>query len=237
MSGTDRADTGGPMMAPSGFARAGTPGRAREWPRERDSDVIDDASDASLLARAAAGEAAAFDPLVGRWKNRLYRLALRFFRRPEDAEEIVQEVFLKVYRMAASYRSDAPFEHWLLRIATNTCVDRLRERRRRREDVLADITPDSGAWLDAALAGASQEARQAEAARVLASDLLDSLAPKDRMVLVLMDLEGLSAREVATAVGSTRAAVKVRALRARRSLRRLAEAIPPARVGPEGGRG
>ncbi|HYS77662.1 MAG TPA: sigma-70 family RNA polymerase sigma factor [Candidatus Dormibacteraeota bacterium] len=199
--------------------------------------MIDEACDASLLARAAAGEAAAFDPLVGRWKNRLYRLALRFFRRPEDAEEIVQEVFMKVYRMAASYRSDAPFEHWLLRIATNTCVDRLRERRRRREDVLADITPDSGVWLDAALAGASQEARQAEAARVLASDLLDSLAPKDRMVLVLMDLEGLSAREVATAVGSTRAAVKVRALRARRSLRRLAEAIPPARVGPEGGRG
>jgi len=154
-----------------------------------------------------------------------------------DAEEIVQEVFLKVYRMAATYRSDAPFEHWLLRIATNTCVDRLRERRRRREDVLADITPDAGAWLDAALAGASQEARQAEAARALASELLDSLPPKDRMVLVLMDLEGLSAREVAAATGSTRAAVKVRALRARRSLRRLAEAVPAAGEGNGGGRG
>lgn len=199
--------------------------------------MIDDASDASLLGRAAAGDAGGFDLLVGRWKNRLFRLALRFFRRPEDAEEIVQEVFLKVYRMAATYRSDAPFEHWLLRIASNTCVDRLRERRRRREDVLADITPDAGAWLDAALAGASQEARQAEAARALASELLDSLPPKDRMVLVLMDLEGLSAREVAAATGSTRAAVKVRALRARRSLRRLAEAVPTAREGTGGGRG
>ena len=124
-----------------------------------------------------------------------------------------------------------------MRIASNTCVDRLRERRRRREDVLADITPDAGAWLDAALAGASQEARQAEAARALASELLDSLPPKDRMVLVLMDLEGLSARDVAAATGSTRAAVKVRALRARRSLRRLAEAVPTAREGTGGGRG
>jgi len=163
-----RVETGGLMMRPSGFVRTEAPGTVPAV-RERDRDVNDDASDASLLARSAAGEAAAFDLLVGRWKNRLFRLALRFFRRPEDAEEIAQEVFLKVYRMAASYRSDAPFEHWLLRIATNTCVDRLRQRRRRREEVLSDITPDAGAWLDAALAGASQEARQAEAARAQAA--------------------------------------------------------------------
>lgn len=196
--------------------------------------MADDASDASLLARAAAGEAAAFDLLVGRWNNRVFRLALRFFRRPEDAEEIVQEVFLKVYRTTAGYRSEAPFEHWLLRIATRACVDRLRERRRRPESVLADVTPDAGSWLDAALTGAALEAQQAEAARTLAADLLATLPPKDRMVLVLLDLEGLSAREVAAATGSTRAAVKVRAFRARRALRRLATAVgrrPPGAGG------
>jgi len=223
------------MMGPSGLARTEAPGTVPAV-RERDRDVNDDASDASLLARSAAGEEAAFDLLVGRWKNRLFRLALRFFRRPEDAEEIAQEVFLKVYRMAASYRSDAPFEHWLLRIATNTCVDRLRQNRRRKEEILSDITPDAGAWLDAALAGASQEARQAEAARTLASELLDSLPPKDRIVLVLLDLEGLSAREVAAATGSTRAAVKVRALRARRALRRVADGLPRGGEGSRGGR-
>lgn len=187
--------------------------------------MADDASDASLLARVAAGEAAAFDVLVGRWNNRVFRLALRFFRRPEDAEEIAQEVFLKLYRAAAGYRSEAPFEHWLLRIATRACADRLRDRRRRPESVLADVTPDAGAWLDAALTGAALEAQQAEAARTLAADLLATLSPKDRMVLVLLELEGLSAREVAAATGSTRAAVKVRAFRARRALRRLATAI------------
>lgn len=187
--------------------------------------MADDASDASLLARAAAGEAAAFDLLVGRWNNRVFRLALRFFRRPEDAEEVVQEVFMKLYRTAAGYRSEAPFEHWLLRIATLACVDRLRDRRRRPESVLADVTSDAGSWLDAALTGAALEAQQTEAARMLATDLLATLSPKDRMVLVLLDLEGLSAREVAAATGSTRAAVKVRAFRARRALRRLATAI------------
>jgi len=185
----------------------------------------DDASDASLLARAAAGEAAAFDVLVRRWNNRVFRLALRFFRRPEDAEEIVQEVFLKLHRTAAAYRSEAPFEHWLLRIATHACVDRLRARRRRPESVLADVTADASAWLDAALTGAALEAQQAAVARTLAADLLATLPPRDRMVLVLLDLEGLSAREVPAATGSTRAAVKVRAMRARRALRRLAGAV------------
>lgn len=186
----------------------------------------DDASDASLLQEAAGGDPAAFDLLVGRWKNRVFRLALRFFRRPEDAEDVVQEVFLKVYRTAAKYRSGAPFEHWLLRIATNACVDRLRERRRRPEQVLSSFTPDAGAWLDRALGGAALEAHQSEAARSLAHGLLAALPPRDRMVLVLMDLEGLSARETAAATGSTRAAVKVRALRARRALRRLAGRVP-----------
>ena len=89
----------------------------------------DDESDASLMGRAARGDPAAFDDLVLRWKNRVFRLALRFFRRPEDAEDVTQEVFMKVYRTAATYRMDAPFEHWLLRIATNTCRDRMRSTR------------------------------------------------------------------------------------------------------------
>jgi RNA polymerase sigma-70 factor (ECF subfamily) len=184
--------------------------------------VDDNATDAVLVVGVAAGDAAAFDLLVERWKDRLLRLALRFFRRREDAEDIVQEVFLRVHRAAATYRSDAPFEHWLLRIATNLCRDRLRERRRRPEVALADLSDDAAGWLDAALRGESLQAARADAARALAAELLDSLPPKDRIVLVLLDLEGMSAADVAAATGSTRAAVKVRAMRARRALRRLA---------------
>lgn len=188
---------------------------------EREGD-----EEALLVARAAAGEAEAFDDLVRRFKNRVFRLARRFVRRYEDAEEIVQEVFLKVHRALPGYRSGAPFEHWILRVATNACRDALRRRRRRGEVAVSQIASDPGSWLDAALSGASLEAGRAEAARQLAADLLDLLPPKDRIVLVLMDLEGLSAAEVAAATGSTRAAVKVRAMRARRSLRRIAGRVP-----------
>ena len=189
----------------------------------------EDDSDASLMGRAAGGDPAAFDVLVRRWKNRVFRLALRFVRRPEDAEDMTQEVFMKVFRTAATYRMDAPFEHWLLRIATNTCVDRLRAARRRPEDVLSAITPDAATWLDRALGGRSLRALEIESARRTAGELLSTLSPKDRAVLVLLDLEGLSAQQVAAAIGSTRAAVKVRAMRARRALRRIALRAPRGR--------
>ncbi len=181
--------------------------------------------DADLAARAAAGDDDAFEALVVRFKDRLFQLAQRFFPAPEDAEDIAQEVFLKMHRSMATYRADAPFEHWLLRIATNTCRDRLRERRRRPAVALAELTGAPTDWLDRALGGAALTSSQADEARRVASALLDTLPAKDRIVLVLMDLEGMSAKETAAAIGSTRAAVKVRALRARRALRRLSGRI------------
>lgn len=192
----------------------------------RGSGLAEDDTDASLLSRAASGDARAFDRLVERWTPRVFRLALRFFRRPEDAEEVAQEVFLRLYRAAGTYRAGAPVENWLLRIATNACRDRLRRRQVRKETVVADIAEDAAGWLDQALSGTALEAAQAEAARGLAADLLDRLPPKDRIVLVLLDLEGYSSAEVAARTGSTRAAVKVRAMRARRALRRIAASVP-----------
>jgi len=202
----------------------------RDAPAGPGSTERDGVEEALLVARAAAGDAPAFDDLVRRFKDRVFRLARRFVRSHEDAEEVVQEVFLKVHRALPGYRAGAPFEHWILRVATNTCRDALRRRRRRGEVAISQISADPGAWLDAALSGASLDAGRAESARLLAADLLDLLPPKDRIVLVLMDLEGMSAAEVATATGSTRAAVKIRAMRARRSLRRIAERVPRRRT-------
>jgi RNA polymerase sigma-70 factor (ECF subfamily) len=182
--------------------------------------------DAELAARASRGDAAAFDQLVGRWKERVFQLEQRFFARPQDAEDVAQEVFLKMYRALPTYRSDAPFEHWLMRIATNACRDQLRERRRRPATPLSELTADAPVWLDKALAGRALAAVEAEAARVAAAELLATLPVKDRIVLVLLDVEGRSTEDVAALVGSTRAAVKVRAFRARRALRRLAAEKP-----------
>jgi RNA polymerase sigma-70 factor (ECF subfamily) len=149
----------------------------------------------------------------------------RFLPRPEDAEDVAQEVFLKMYRSLSTYRSDAPFEHWLLRIASNACRDQLRERRRRPSTPLAELTDDAASWLDSALAGGSLAAAEADTARLAAAELLDRLPVNDRMVLVWMDVEGRSSNEIAAILGSTRAAVKIRAFRARRALRRLAGGV------------
>ena len=161
--------------------------------------------------------ALSFDDLVARWKVRVFRLAGRFFPRPEDAEDVTQEVFLKVFRSLPTFRGDAPLEHWILRIATTTCQDELRRRQRRPEA----RTHDAATLLERALAGKALDAAEATAASSLAADLLDRLPPRDRVVLTLLDLEGFSAAEVADFTGSTRAAVKVRAMRARRALRRM----------------
>jgi RNA polymerase sigma-70 factor, ECF subfamily len=187
---------------------------------------LDEPTDRDLAAKTAAGDTAAFDVLVERWQGRVFRLVHRFFRDATDAEDVAQDVFVKVWRAVGSYRGDAPFEHWLLRIATHSCYDALRQRRRRSETVLTQLADDPGRWLDAALLGASLEAAQTEEARRVAADLLEALHPKDRVVLVLMDLEGMSTEDVAKATGSTRGAVKIRAMRARRALRRLAESVP-----------
>lgn len=177
-----------------------------------------------------------FDDLVARFQDRVFRLAARFFPRAEDAEEVTQDVFLKVHRSLPSYRHEAPLEHWILRIATNTCRDRLRARKRSPEGRLLDPPSlrlarggSSGAspeneWLEAALRGRALREAEAAAARFVAARLLDRLPPRDRIVLVLMDLEGRSSEEIAAITGSSRAAVKVRASRARRRLRRLAAA-------------
>jgi RNA polymerase sigma-70 factor (ECF subfamily) len=181
----------------------------------------DAASDEELASRAASGDEAAFEALVVRWKDRVFRLAHRFFGRPEDAEDIAQEVFLKLHRSFGSYRSDAPFEHWLMRIATNACRDQLRERRRRPARPLAELTDDAAEWLDRALAGQALSGAEAANARRLAAELLDQLPAKDRMILVWLDVEGRSTTEIAALLRTSRAAVKIRAFRARRALRSL----------------
>jgi len=173
-------------------------------------DLGDATSDAALVARAAAGDAAAFTSLVERWKDRVFRLALRFVRRPEDAEEIAQEVFMKLYRAAATYRSGAPFEHWLTRLCLRCAYDRLRRPSR---------SPESAAW------PGPEQAAEGPApdptARLEVERLLAHLQPADRFLLVLLEAEGWSVAEIAERLGWSRVNVKVRAHRARQRLRRV----------------
>jgi RNA polymerase sigma-70 factor (ECF subfamily) len=159
------------------------------------------------IAASLDGDRDAFAELVRRYQQRVFRLAGRFFRRPEDVEEVAQETFLTAWRKLHTYAGRAPFEHWLTRVCTRCCYARLR--RRPDPEPLAEVDrpvdpgdPSAGVELER---------------------LLARLKTADRMVLLLLDGEGWTTAEIAERLGWTRTNVKVRAHRARARLRRLVE--------------
>src|SRR5688500_7829909 len=180
--------------------------------------------DAELAARARDGDESAFEELFVRHKRRVALIASRFFREPRQIEEIVQESFTKAFFALGEFtnRRDASFAAWLARISFNACYDELRRRKRRPEGALDELTGDETARLRERVRGGS-DAEDAAVTRDLASKLLARLSPEDRLVLVLLDVEGLSVAEIAELKGWTASKVKVRAHRARASLRRVLE--------------
>jgi RNA polymerase sigma-70 factor (ECF subfamily) len=163
--------------------------------------------DAQLVNAARGGDGEAFGELVRRHERRVFALCSRFARRRPDVEDAAQETFLRAWTKLASYRAEAPFEHWLTRLCINVCIERAR-RRRRPDDELPSELPARAADPTAAL----------DAARALAQ-----LDPADRYVLAALDVEGVSTEEIAHRLGWSRTNVKVRAFRARRRLRRWFE--------------
>jgi len=159
---------------------------------------------------AKSGDRDAFGRLVERHQQRVFRLAGRFFRQPEDVEEAAQETFLTAWRKLDSFRGEAPFEHWLTRVCLNTCYMRLRKHRP--TEVLPADVPARHSNPDAGL----------DAERLLAR-----LPANDRFLLLLLHGEGWSVAEIADRTGWSQSNVKVRAFRARRQLRRLMESERP----------
>lgn len=186
-----------------------------------------DPSDTELVTRAAAGEEEAFEELFNRHRRRVSSIASRFFRQGEQIEEIVQESFTKAYFALPDFtnQQEASFAAWIARIAFNACYDELRRIKRRPESALSNISEDEAAWLkdQPRAEGAGDDIERAAVSRDLADKLLSRLSPEDRMVLVMLDVEGLSISEIAKSTRWSASKVKVRAHRARASLRRVLE--------------
>ncbi len=168
--------------------------------------------DRSDVQAARAGDEEAFARLLRRYQAAIAAQMRRFSRDPVEVEELVQRVFIEAYGSLAGFRGQAPLLHWLRRIATRVGYrywrQEARERRGRAE--LATRWEPANPFAD--------PAGPAEAARLL-HDLLSGLPPADRLVLTLHYFEGCSTREIAERTGWSRAWVKVRAFRARRTLR------------------
>jgi RNA polymerase sigma-70 factor (ECF subfamily) len=165
-------------------------------------------AEARLIRSSLAGEEDAFAALVRRHQARVFRLAGRFFRRPQDVEDVAQDTFLRAWRKLPTYRAEAPFEHWLTRLCLRCVYDRLR--RRTREEPSAGDTEVA--------APASDPDARLEVERLLAR-----LSPADRFVLTLLEGEGWTVAEIAQRLGWSQTNVKVRAHRARKRLRRVLE--------------
>ncbi len=175
-------------------------------------------ADERLIQEALSGADDAFADLVRRHKRRVFAIAGRFARDRSEMEDLCQETFVRAYRGLGKYRGDAPFEHWLSRIAVHTCYDALRKRRREEGDVPLDTVAFSLA------ARPHEEELSPERARSILSSAMAGLSPKERLVVTLLELEEKSVREVAALTGWSEANVKVRAHRARKALKRILEA-------------
>ncbi|HKQ53313.1 MAG TPA: sigma-70 family RNA polymerase sigma factor [Pyrinomonadaceae bacterium] len=181
--------------------------------------------DARLVESVLAGDESAFEELFNRHRRRVSLIASRFFRRREQIEEIIQESFTKAYLALPDFSNEreTSFASWLARISFNTCYDELRRQKRRPESAMSEVSEEEADWLRGQLRTemAGSDVESAAVARDLAQKLLARLSPEDRLLLVMLDVEGLSVGEIAELNGWSASKVKVRAHRARAGLRKV----------------
>jgi RNA polymerase sigma-70 factor, ECF subfamily len=183
--------------------------------------------DHDLVQAVCAGDTASFEVLIRKYQPRIFATVRRYARREEEIEDIVQEIFIKAYHKLGTFRGDAPFEHWLMRLAVRTCYDFLRAHRRNRELRFSDLSEAEDDWLERFVAEPGHPPEDADAARALVQRLLDMLSPKARLIINLLEIEERSVKEIAELTGWSVPLVKVRAFRARAEMRKCLQRLRP----------
>ena len=181
--------------------------------------------DESALIRAAqAGDQIAFEQLVRLYDQNVLRLALNLLRSPEDASDVYQEAFLRVYRNLHTFRFDCSFHTWLYRIVTNLCLDALRKRKVRREETAVIETADG--VLDrmdnveeGRADGNPQRRLLSRQLQVRIKAVLADLTPRERTVFELRHYQGLRLRAIGDMLGTTEEAAKNCLFRATQKMR------------------
>ena len=182
------------------------------------ADVFDETA---LVGRARAGDARAFTALVTQYEGKIFRLAKHITQSDEDAEDVLQETFLKAYSHLNEFQGNSKFYTWIVRIAVNESLMKLRKRRSDRtvsldepvEGIDEPVVREIAVWDD------PEKRYSREEVRGILEKAVDSLRPPFRTVFLLRDVEDLSTEETAEALGLSVPAVKSRLLRARLQLR------------------
>jgi RNA polymerase sigma-70 factor (ECF subfamily) len=176
----------------------------------------------ALVDRARAGDAQAFTRLVEKYERKIYRLAKHITQNDEDAEDVLQEAFMKAYSNLDSFQGQSKFYTWIVRIAVNEALMKLRKRKSDRTvslDEPHETEEDTVAREIAVWEDDPEKRYSREELRDILDRAVDSLKPGFRTVFVLRDIEELSTEETADALGISVPAVKSRLLRARLQLR------------------
>jgi RNA polymerase sigma-70 factor (ECF subfamily) len=195
---------------PKAAAQSGTRG-GKLTQAQMDARAQQRTEDDDLIREAQRGQRAAFDALVRRYDQSVLRLALHMLGNEQDAQDVHQEAFIKAYRHLGNFRFECSFYTWLYRIVTNLCLDQLRRRKSRRED-LANITDDR------AMANPARELeRKVMNERIQSA--LGKLTPRERTVFELKHYQGLKLRTIGEMLNTTEETAKNTLFRATRKLR------------------
>src|SRR6267378_7965119 len=168
------------------------------------------------IQKARSGDDSAFNQVVQAYRKRILGTIARLIGRPEDVEDVGQEVFLRLYFSLDQLRSPEVFEPWLYRLTVNAAYDYLRKQRRRQESRMADLSEQQVMIADA-VAGSKleHEDRRRQEVRETVDALLGAVSEEDRILLTLKEVEGLSLKELEGIYHVNENALKVRLFRAR----------------------
>ena len=180
-----------------------------------------ESTDTEWIASVLKGDSASFEPLVVKYNPRVFATARRYARKESEVEDIVQEVWLKAFQKLSTFRGDAPFEHWLMRMTVHTCYDFLRKHRRNRESAFTEISGEEEDWLERFAADPGNPPEDASAAKQLLDKAMEQLSPAARVVITLLEIEERTVKEIALLTGWSQTLVKVRAFRARSELKKI----------------
>lgn len=185
-------------------------------------------SDEEIIRRIINGDVNSFEHLLKKYEEHVLRIVTKHIPYSE-VEEMAQEVFVKAYQALPGFKQMGSFRQWLSAIAVRTCYDFWRKRYRSSEIAMSDLADTHQAWLEKALSEQSgksfHEKGREEEARELLDWALSKLSAKDRMLIELVYLEGLSVKEAARLLGWSVANVKVRSFRSRKKLEKLLKQV------------
>jgi RNA polymerase sigma-70 factor (ECF subfamily) len=184
----------------------------------------DGPQDSEIISRVLGGDANAFETLVHRYSRLVVGIVGKHIPR-DRVDEVAQDTFIEGFRSLSSFSQKRPFGHWISKIAVRCCYNFWRKQYRKKEVLVSELSIEAQDWMDNLLALQSDEAFKREAAAAEAIEVLDyalgRLTAEDRMVVTLVHLEGLPVKEVAVLLGWSLIAIKVRAHRSRKKLRRI----------------